>query len=403
MPKVLRIINRLNLGGPTYNAAYLTKYLAPEFETLLIAGHKDESEASSEFIVESLGLKAQYVNGMYRSLNPLKDRKALAEIKQIIRDFKPDIVHTHAAKAGALGRFAAAQMKVPVIVHTFHGHVFHSYFNPVVNQVFVNIERWLARKSTAIIAISDLQKKELSKDFKICPADKITVVPLGFDLMRFQNDQPAMRQKFRSTYQLADDEIAIGIIGRLVPVKNHAMFIQVVKKVLESTHQKVRFFIIGDGEDRTKVEQLCVDSSISFSNKHWQLQSTFTPDSAPVIFTSWIQDIPLALAGLDLVVMTSLNEGTPVSLIEALAANKPVVSTKVGGVANVVEEGVTGFLANSQDVNTFAQHVKNLIANRHVRESMGRQGFESVNHKFGVGRLTDDVATLYRKLLSEKK
>ena len=422
MPRVLRIINRLNLGGPTYNAAYLTKHLAPEFETLLIAGNKDETEASSEFIVDSLGLKARYVNGMYRSLNPLKDRKAFSEIKQIIREFKPDIVHTHAAKAGALGRLAAAQCKVPVIVHTFHGHVFHSYFNSMVNNVFINIERYLAKKSSAIIAISDLQKKELTKDFKICEADKVTVVPLGFDLHRFQTNQTEQRKQFREFYGLDETTVAVGIIGRLVPIKNHTMFLQMVKNVKKSVTQNVKFFIIGDGEDRMKVEAKCNELGITFEAKHWiedenirnaelRMQNNFssTPNStsrtphSDIIFCSWMQNIPTALAGLDLITMTSFNEGTPVSLIESLAANKPVVSTNVGGVANVVQENVTGFLTKTSELDIFSQHVKNLVANRGLRDQMGRKGFESVNQKFGYERLVEDVRQLYWQLLNNKK
>ncbi|MEY4876132.1 MAG: hypothetical protein RL708_1281 [Bacteroidota bacterium] len=408
MPKVLRIINRLNLGGPTYNAAYLTKYLSPEFETLLIAGNKDETEASSEFIVESLGLKARYINGMYRSLNPLKDRKALKEIKQIIKEFKPDIVHTHAAKAGALGRFAAWQMGVPVIVHTFHGHVFHSYFNSIVNKIFVEIERFLGRKSTAIIAISELQKKELTKDFQICDADKVHVVPLGFDLGRFQINQNENRQWFRDYYGIDENTVAVGIIGRLVPIKNHEMFLQIVKNVKAGVQQKVKFLIIGDGEERLKVEQLCNENGLSFTAHHWienkndGLKKALANDNnSDIIFCSWMQNIPVAMAGLDIVTMTSLNEGTPVSLIEALASNKPVISTNVGGVANVVEENITGFLTKVGEVEIFSRHLKNLIANKGLREQMGRKGFDSVNKKFGHERLVEDVRKLYHQLLNK--
>jgi glycosyltransferase involved in cell wall biosynthesis len=407
-PKVLRIINRLNLGGPTYNAAYLTRYLSPEFETLFIAGNKDETEASSEFIVENLGLKARYINGMYRSLNPFKDYKAYLEIKAIIKEFKPDIVHTHAAKAGALGRLAAIHAGVPVIVHTFHGHVFHSYFNSIVNRVFVGIERYLAKKSTAIIAISALQKKELTVDFEICAADKVTVVPLGFDLERFQKDKEVKRQQFRSSYGLTQQEVAIGIIGRLVPIKNHAFFLEVVKEVIAGVQQPVRFFIIGDGEDRALVEQQAQTLNIAYESIHWNDETLNTTQTiqhteTKLVFTSWMQNIPIALAGLDLVVMTSLNEGTPVSLIEALAAGKPVVSTNVGGVANVVQDGTTGFLTKTDELKIFSQHVKNLVANRGLREQMGNKGYESVAAKYGYARLVEDVRTLYHQLLSKTK
>ena len=221
MPKVLRIINRFNLGGPTYNAAYLTKYLAPEFETLLIGGMKDESEGSSEFILKDLGVDYQVIPEMKRSINPFDDLAAYSRIKKIIQEFKPDIVHTHAAKAGALGRQAAYSCNVPVIVHTYHGHVFHSYFGNFKTAVYKTIERNLAKRSSAIIAISDKQKQELAVEHQIAPAEKIHVIPLGFDLNRFHEGLDEKRKEFRAKYHLQDNEIAIGIIGRLTPVKNH--------------------------------------------------------------------------------------------------------------------------------------------------------------------------------------
>lgn len=233
--KVLRIINRFNLGGPTYNVAYLTKYLAPEYETLLVGGMKDESEASSDYIINKLGIEPIIVEEMKRSINPVNDYLAYKKIKNIIKEFKPDIVHTHASKAGTLGRIAAAHCNVPVIVHTFHGHVFHSYFNQVKTTVFKEIERYLAKKSSAIISISEIQQKELALDHKIAPLEKIKVVPLGFDLDRFQENKDEKRKTFREKYQVKENEIAIGIIGRLVPVKNHSLFIQAISYALNHT------------------------------------------------------------------------------------------------------------------------------------------------------------------------
>lgn len=181
MPRVLRIINRLNLGGPTYNAAYLTKYMEPQYETLLVSGMKEESEESSEYIVENLGIKPVYMPDMYRELNPFKDYKSYYRLRKLIDDYKPDVVHTHAAKAGAVGRLAAIHSGVKVIVHTFHGHVFHSYFNPAKTRMFIEIERYLAKRTTAIITLSDIQKSELVDTFKIAPANKFEIIPLGFD------------------------------------------------------------------------------------------------------------------------------------------------------------------------------------------------------------------------------
>ena len=190
MPKILRIINRFNLGGPTYNVAYLSKYLAPEFETLLVGGAKDETEDSSEFILDNLGLKPIIIPEMKREIDLKNDRIAYKKIKKLIREFQPDIVHTHASKAGTIGRLAAHACDVPAIVHTLHGHVFHSYFGKTKTAVFKSIERHLAKKSDAIIAISEKQKMELAIEHKICPADKIAVIPLGFDRSHFREKQP---------------------------------------------------------------------------------------------------------------------------------------------------------------------------------------------------------------------
>lgn len=384
MPKVLRIINRLNLGGPTYNAAYLSRYLAPEFETMLVAGIKEDSEESSEFIVRDMGLSPVYIPEMRREINFKNDRIAYQKIKQLIRDYKPDIVHTHAAKAGTLGRLAAASLKVPVVLHTFHGHVFHSYFNPVKTAVFKSVERYLSARSTRIIAISDIQKEELCSIHKVCKPSQTVVIPLGFDLSRFQARQAEKRSQFRSEYQLDDDTVAIAIVGRIVPVKNHELFIRAFADVKSRFQGKVRAFIIGDGEDRSKMETLAAELGLNGND---------------LVFTSWIFDVDRPLAGCDLVAMTSLNEGTPVSLIEAQAANKPIVSTEVGGIGNVVLPGETALLSASGDVKGFADNMLRLVADKHLRETMSQKGWMFVKGRFHYERLVEDMRKLYRSLL----
>jgi glycosyltransferase involved in cell wall biosynthesis len=394
MPRILRIVNRLNLGCPTYNVAFLTKYLPPEYETLLLAGQKDETEASSEFILEQMGIKPRYISNMHRAINPLNDLKAFFEIKRIIKDFKPDIVHTHAAKSGALGRIAAYQCGVPVIVHTFHGHVFHSYFHPLKTKFFIQIERALAKISSGIIAISNIQKKELSQEFNIAPEEKFQVIQLGFDLEKFQQNTDEKRQKFRNEFNLDNDEIAVGIIGRLVPVKNHEMFLNVAAQILKQTDKKVRFFIIGDGEERKKIETTASDKQIDF------IKEDFKNKKAALTFTSWIKEVDMALAGLDIVTLTSLNEGTPVSLIEAQAANKPIVSTRVGGIEDVVIENKTAFLSGKQEVSLFVSHLLKLIEEDNLRANTGNTGKEHVMKNYTFNRLINDTDLYYKKLLS---
>lgn len=395
MPRILRILNRFNLGGPTYNAAYLTRYLEPEFETLLIGGSNENTEKNSEYIVKDLGISPLIIPEMRRELSPFNDLMALKRIKNIIRDFKPDIIHTHASKAGALGRQAALAMDVPVIVHTFHGHVFDAYFSNLTSGVYKNIERFLAARTDAIIAISENQKADLTSRYKICSPEKVHVVPLGFDLSRFREDMDLKRKLFREKYQLAEDEIAIGIVGRLVPIKNHNMFLDTFKYVLDHSTQKVRAFVVGDGESMDQVKEYASSLGICYSNGN-----NFNPD-ARLTFTSWVKEMDFVNAGMDIIALTSLNEGTPVSLIEAQAAGKPIVSTRVGGIENVVIPDRTAILADRYDVETFSKGLLALTENPEMRENFSKEGWDFVKEKFHYERLVNDFRLLYRQLLQE--
>ena len=396
MPRILRIINRLNLGGPTYNAAFLSAYLPQQYETMLLAGMKDETEESSEFIVNKVGLKPVYISTMKRELNLNADYHSYWRIREIIKEFQPDIVHTHAAKSGTLGRLAASHAGVPVIVHTFHGHVFHSYFGKVKTRLFLGVERYLAKKSSAIIAISKSQKEELVNQFQICKEEKIRVIPLGFDLERFRLNQEILRKEFRAKYAIDNDTIAIGIIGRLVPVKNHTLFIQSVKQLMGKTTRKFHAFIIGDGEERLRLEKLCQSEGILFNG----LEEKNT--NAILTFTSWIKEIEMALAGLDIVALTSFNEGTPVSLIEAQAAGKPIISTNVGGVNDVVQADKSAFLVPSNDMQAFVDKMVMLLEDDDLRFKCSTHGWPFVKSNFQYQRLVDDMSCLYEKLLRNK-
>ena len=395
MPRVLRIINRLNLGGPTFNAAYLSHYMAPEFETMLVAGMIDDSEESSEFITHQMGLKPVYVPEMYREIDVLKDRKAYKKIKNIIAEFKPDIVHTHAAKAGTLGRLAAASLKVPVILHTFHGHVFHSYFGPTKTRMFLEIERYLAKKSSRIIAISQRQKQELGLIYKVAPLDKIEVVHLGFDLEKFYTNISEKRAAFRKKYLIDEDELVVSINGRLVPVKNHQLFLKAAQYVLQNTKKRVRFFIVGDGEERENLLQL---------TNSMNLDHTFFPKEAikaDVTFTSWIKDVDVVNAGSDVIALCSLNEGTPVSLIEAQAANKPIVTTRVGGIQDVVLANETALITSIKNEAGFEKNLLRIIEDEELRNSMSQKGMQHVKDDFSYQRLVENMSQLYKRLLNE--
>lgn len=379
MPRVLRIVNRFNLGGPTYNACYLTKYLSPEYETLLIGGQKEAEEASSEFIPRSLGVDYTILPELQRSISFSQDRKAYQAIKALIRDFKPDLVHTHASKAGALGRLAASNCGVSSIVHTFHGTVFDGYFGKAKSNFYKQAERYLARKSDAIVAISPLQQSDLIEKYRIAEAAKIRMIHLGFDLSRFTQGQDVKRIEFREHHNL-EDQIAVGIIGRLTPIKNHKFFLDSLVQLLADGFN-FKAFVIGGGELESKLQTYT--ASIGLSNH--------------VVFTSWIEDVSDPLAGLDIVALTSINEGTPVSLIEAQAAARPVISLNVGGVSDVVEDSRTGFVTSQSE---FVPRLKELITDANLRLSMGQQGRQFALKNFGVERLASEMKILYQELLS---
>jgi len=396
MIRVLRILNRFNLGGPTYNAAYLTRYLPLEFETLLLGGKNDPTEKNSEFIPNQLGIKPLILDDMRRKISLQSDLMAYRQIRRIMQDFQPHIVHTHASKAGALGRLAASSLNVPVILHTFHGHVFDAYFSQLKASFYKNVERRLASLSTGIIAISAAQKYDLSHKYRICPEEKIRVIPLGFDLSRFRENQLEKRKIFREKHLIADDEIAIGIVGRLVPIKNHDLFLEALKILKEKGVRKIRAFIVGDGESRQQIEHKVEHLGLEFTD--WNAK----PQKAFLTFTGWITEMDQVNAGMDIIALSSLNEGTPVSLIEAQAAGKPIVTTNVGGIGNVVVPDKTAFLTASNDAAGFADKLLLLIENQELRTQMGNGGWEMVGQKFHYQRLVDDMAAYYYELLDKK-
>ncbi|MBL7936925.1 MAG: glycosyltransferase [Bacteroidia bacterium] len=390
MPKVLRIINRFNIGGITYNVSFLSKYLEPDYETLLVGGPEEEGEDSSLYIPEGMGLKPRVLHEFQREINLKSDYKAYKEIKKIIKEFKPDIVHTHASKAGAIGRLAAISCNVPIIIHTFHGHVFHSYFGKLKTGVYKIIERYLAKHSTAIIAISNKQKHELSDIFHIAPKDKVHVIPLGFDLKKFTQNKEQNRKEFRWKYSLKDNQLAIGIIGRLAPIKNHGLFIESIAYLKQNGISNFKAFIIGDGDTREIIAETCKTFNVSWSNN--------PTDEVNVIFTSWITNVEWALHGLDIVTLTSLNEGTPVSIIEAQAAGKYVVSTNVGGIEDVLHPEC-GLLSEITDKNLFFQNLLKTCQNSHNLSVSAVKGEEWAIKKYSYTRLIDDMSNLYEQLI----
>lgn len=395
MPRILRIINRFNLGGPTYNAAYLTRYLDSSFETVLVGGPREDGEASSEFILDEMGVQYETIPEMKRSIDPLKDRSAYKRIRGLIRDLKPDIVHTHASKAGAIGRNAAFKEGVPLIFHTFHGHVFHSYFGKWRTRFYKAIEQRLARKSTRLIALSEEQKKELTEKHRIAGPEKVEVLPLGFDLARFREGMEEKRARFRERWGIAQHEKTIGIVGRLVPVKGHELFIEAFAALKARNDRPVKAFIIGDGPSRGRLMEQARRSGLRVAGPEDR------DPEAELFFTSWIKAIDEVWAGMDIATLTSFNEGTPVSLIEAQAAERPVVSTRVGGISSIVEHEGSGILLEERDPEVFCSAWEKLLNDESLRLEWGRKGWRSVRDRFSVERLCRDMEALYRRELEQ--
>lgn len=388
MPKVLRIINRFNLGGPTYNVTFLTKYMSDEYETLLIGGIPDKGESDSHHILEQYDISPTIIPELERDINLKNDRAALKKIRSIIKEFKPDIVHTHASKAGALGRYAALKENVPIILHTFHGHVFHSYFGKTKTVFYKTIERRLAKKTSGIIAISPQQKKELIEQHKITTPEKCYVIRLGFDLEKFEKNTVELRESMRARYNIEDETICIGIIGRLAPIKDHFFFLNAIDQLINETSKKIKVFIIGDGVLKETIEQ----HARSIEQKNG-IQNIF-------VFTSWVQELENIIHGLDIVALSSKNEGTPVSIIEGMASKKAVISTNVGGVKDLIENGVSGYYSEVNDEAQYVANLKELAENDQLRKNMGEKGHHFAIRNYHYTRLVKDMENLYSDLLN---
>ncbi len=389
MVKILRIINRFNIGGPVNNALYLSKYLDKKYETKLIGGIHTEGEMSASSMFDDQDVPYEIIPEMSRNISLLSDYKAYKKVSKIIQEYQPDIVHTHASKAGLIGRLAAFRYNVPVVVHTFHGHVFHSYFGKLKTQIFLNIERFLAKRTTKIIAISSLQKEELSSVYKIAPMSKFEVVPLGFNLEKFTEDQERKRKVFREKHYLKDDDVIISIIGRLVPIKNHHLFIEAIALLKDTCKKNIKAFIVGDGELKNKLIRQAKELGLSVGNKS---------ESCDLNFTSWIVDMDYVYAGSDVIALTSKNEGTPVTLIEAQIALKPIVTTNVGGIKDVLVSSEFNIISK-EIPSDFSEKLKQII----LKLETGKQKLEIRQKTMGVfafGKLVRNMEKIYMDCIS---
>ncbi len=404
--KVLRIIARLNVGGPARHVVWLTDAMRDgEFETTLIAGTVPEGEEDMSYFAARHNVEPLYIKEMSRELSP-KDAISLIKVYRTMLRERPDIVHTHTAKAGTVGRAAAFLYKWLTpgtligrprkvrVVHTFHGHVFHSYYGKSKTRLFILIERALARFATdRIVTITQQQFDEINGQVGVGRAEQFEVVPLGIDLSAYE-DEGSKRAAFRGEVNAAEGEFLIGFMGRLTDIKNIPLLLQAAGEYSNSAEiPPTRFVIAGDGHLRGSLEAEA--KALGIFDR--------------VVFLGNREDPDVVYAGLDLVALTSFNEGTPLSLIEAMASGRPVISTAVGGVVDLLGEKVEshdgfavcerGVSAASGDAAGFAKGLIYLAKNERLRFGLAENGREFVNKIYSKERLIEDIRALYRKLI----
>jgi glycosyltransferase involved in cell wall biosynthesis len=394
--RVLRLITRLNIGGPSIQAIALSDRLtARGFTTRLVHGALGAGEGDMRYLLQP-SANAEYVSSLRRDIAPASDLRTFGRVVRMIREFRPQIVHTHMAKAGAIGRLAAlaynrtsgraARVKV---VHTYHGHVLEGYFGAGKTAMFVGIERLLASATDRIVAISPAIRDELLRGHRIGRAEQYRVVPLGFDLTSLAAIDENARLASRAALGIPTGAHVVSTVGRLTAIKQHHLFLETARLVANQYPEAI-FLIAGDGELRAALEQTARDFDLADR----------------VRFLGWRRDLATIYGASDVFLLTSRNEGTPVALIESLASGIPGVSTDVGGVRDVIasddgdvgDVGDVGYRAPYDDAAGLAEAVTKLLGDPPLRRAMGERGRASVVARYGIDRLVTDIEALYREL-----
>ncbi len=371
----------MNLGGPAHHVSLLSSRLDPrKYDSLLLTGEVAAGE--EEHTID--GLVCKRLSGFGPDIRPDRDLVALAQMTRLMRAWRPQIVDTHTAKAGMLGRIAARSVRPrPIVVHTFHGHVLRGYFGAPKSEAFTRIERTLARGSDRLVAVSDATADELV-EIGVAPREKFTVIPLGLELDPFLSLDPRPDPEARRRLGIGEEEVAFAFIGRLAPIKRADLMLRALAAARDAG-APARVLVIGDGLERPELEALAARLGCRGS----------------VDFLGYRRDVASLLAAADAALLTSDNEGTPVALIEAAAAARPAVATAVGGVADIVVPGA-GLLAPAGDAAALAARIAELAADAELRRRMGERARQHVAGRYAVERMLADVDALYTELLAER-
>jgi glycosyltransferase involved in cell wall biosynthesis len=378
------VIARMNLGGPAHQASFLSgrRFYPERYETLLVHGQLAPGEGSMADLAAQEGAETIYLPSLRQPVSPFHDPRALAQLRAIVRRFRPDLVHTHTAKAGFLGRSAAllGLRPRPVLVHTFHGHVLEGYFGPAKTKVYRNLERMLARRTDRLIGVSRQTVDDLVR-LGVAPREKFRVIPLGLDLSGFADIAAADGAELRKQMNVPEDRMLLAFVGRIVPIKR----VDLLLRAFARAHRAgvdAHLAIVGDGETRGGFEVLAEELGVS----------------PAVTFLGYRRDLIRIAAAADAAILSSDNEGTPVWLIEAAAAGRPAIATAVGGTAEVVTPE-SGIMVPPDDESALAEAIGELASDPERRRAMGARARTHVLSRYTVERLIDDIDALYRELL----
>ena len=381
--RLVRVFSRLNVGGPSLHVIHLAVGLAPlGYETRLVIGRESAREGNLLDLALARGVDVVPLPGLGRDVRLLGDLRALFGLWRLLRRVRPHVVHTHTAKAGVVGRLAAFAARVPVVVHTYHGHVLRGYFGRGATALIRVIERALGAWSSALVTVSDSVRDDLVA-LGIAPAARIRVVPLGLELDGLAGELP--RGALRQQAGFEHDAPLVGLVGRLAPIKDAPTFLRAARTLIER-RPEVRFSVVGDGDERPALES----------------EARALGLSRAVFFHGWRRDLPAVYGDLDVVVNCSRNEGTPVALIEALAARRAVVATAVGGTPDLLGRGAFGTLVPPEDPAALAAGVERALADPGAARARADAGRAHVLAHHGVRRLERDLDGLYRELLAAR-
>jgi glycosyltransferase involved in cell wall biosynthesis len=382
---IVHVIARLNVGGAALHVLQLAhEQLRRGHDVVVVAGTLAAGEESMEYVADELGVHLVRLPVLQRELSPRADPAAIFALRRIIRQRRPDVLHTHTAKAGATGRLAAVasgRARPRAIVHTYHGHVLSGYFSRRWERVFRWIEKGLALTSGTLIAVSDEVRDDLV-GFGVAPARRFVVVPYGFELPQWSEADDEARRTLRAEVGADDSLFVVGWAGRLTAIKRPLDLIRTLR-ALSDEQVDALLVLVGDGEDRAEVEALAAELDVAGRCRLVGFQKSIRP---------WY-------ASFDALLLTSANEGTPVVAIEALAAARPVVATRAGGTGTVVRNGESGYLEAIGDTTALADRLALLARDPDLRARMGADGAEDVRARFAVGRMADEVEAIYRRLL----